>query len=248
MKFDKGTLLSGITVAGTALTMLAMAWKGAIEALAAVPPLLNAGQQPPLGVTSGFGFAGRAVDTGVDGRAPRALHRPAITRTRSRSAWRCWSPPASSGRRERGGFRAAHRVDPRPDRRTAGAVRLPPAAAAAVNLPGEATAKMIGAADRRHADRIVALVWLSGHRSADFGNVKSDVRADEASAGDQPDCGHGRAGSPASPRMPNRRGAIRGRIEAPPAAGLRALTSCMSLKAHARALCAQGGAASALQR
>lgn len=57
MKINKGAWLSGVTVAGTALAMLAMHGKGAIEALAAVPALLNAwAQQLPLGVTS-FGFA-----------------------------------------------------------------------------------------------------------------------------------------------------------------------------------------------
>lgn len=57
MKFDKGSILSVITVIGTALAMLAMHGKGAIEALAAVPAMLNAwAQQLPLGVTS-FCFA-----------------------------------------------------------------------------------------------------------------------------------------------------------------------------------------------
>lgn len=57
MKINKGAWLSGVTVAGTALAMLAMHGKGAIEALAAVPALLNAwAQQLPLGVTS-FAFA-----------------------------------------------------------------------------------------------------------------------------------------------------------------------------------------------
>ena len=57
MKFDKGTTMSIITVVGTALAMLAMHGKGAVEALAAVPNMLNAwAQQLPLGVTS-FGLA-----------------------------------------------------------------------------------------------------------------------------------------------------------------------------------------------
>ncbi len=57
MNFDKGKWLSIVTVVGTALAMLAMHGKGAIEALAAMPAMLNAwSQQLPLGVTS-FGFA-----------------------------------------------------------------------------------------------------------------------------------------------------------------------------------------------
>ncbi len=57
MKLDKGSILSVITVVGTALAMLAMHGKGAIDALAAVPAMLNAwSAQLPLGVTS-FGFA-----------------------------------------------------------------------------------------------------------------------------------------------------------------------------------------------
>lgn len=57
MKLDKGQAMSVITVVGTALAMLAMHGKGAIEALAAMPTMLNAwSQQLPLGVTS-FGFA-----------------------------------------------------------------------------------------------------------------------------------------------------------------------------------------------
>lgn len=57
MKLDKGTILSGITVIGTALAMLAMHGKGAIEALAGIPAMLSAfSAQLPLGVTS-FAFA-----------------------------------------------------------------------------------------------------------------------------------------------------------------------------------------------
>jgi hypothetical protein len=57
MKLDKGSILSAITVIGTALAMLAMHGKGAVEALAAVPTMLNAwAAQLPLGVTS-FGLS-----------------------------------------------------------------------------------------------------------------------------------------------------------------------------------------------
>lgn len=57
MKLDKGKALSVITVAGTALAMLAMHGKGAFEALAGIPLLLAAfASSLPLGVTS-FGLA-----------------------------------------------------------------------------------------------------------------------------------------------------------------------------------------------
>lgn len=53
MNFDKGKAMTAITVVGTALAMLSMHGKGAIEALAAMPTMLNAwAQQLPLGVTS----------------------------------------------------------------------------------------------------------------------------------------------------------------------------------------------------
>lgn len=57
MTIDKGKALSVITVIGTALAMLAMHGKGAIEALAGIPAMLTAfSAQLPLGVTS-FAFA-----------------------------------------------------------------------------------------------------------------------------------------------------------------------------------------------
>lgn len=53
MKLDKGAMLSGISVAGTALAMLAMYGDKAFKALAGVPTLLQAfSAQLPLGVSS----------------------------------------------------------------------------------------------------------------------------------------------------------------------------------------------------
>jgi hypothetical protein len=72
MKLDKGSILSAITVIGTALAMLAMHGKGAVEALAAVPTMLNAwAAQLPLGVTS-------SVDAGLAVAASGEVHRPAL--------------------------------------------------------------------------------------------------------------------------------------------------------------------------